>query len=580
MNRLKLWLFALLVMGLAAAGMRWLVLDLRRAAIEGLDDRLAVAQERVEGAEQALTAKLTAVAALAAQDRAVLDRLRPQPEPVPATPAIGRKKTLPPPPPAADPAELDAALSQAAANAVTAAESALGTTLGRRDVVVVTRDGLARLKAAGTDAEVLAYLQDALDRKVRRGFVLDNGKLSAGAAVPAGEGALAVFTRVDGAWVSSAVARTGAGMVLALLVKDQTPIASARGPGELLELAQRADAAGKKRAARAGGGTLAPVDVGVLPGVDVSPSIVKLPRVSSLLGALPADRVVLRPLAGVPDGRMLFAASTTALLSPLVRLEWYVLAALAAALLLTIIFTFLVKPTEVAAPVPSALVDVAAKIERGDWSARAPALAGKVGTVAAALNRAAEAAQRAEAGPTTTQEFFAQGAAAEPAPADDPFAFPGRAGRAAAAPAPGREPQAVSDTARLDGKHLTGSAFEAAPVAAARAVPEPAPKADAEPPAAVAAPAASPADLLGAAARAAPPAGISEEEQHWRDTFRDFVRTRGECGESAEGLTYERFRQKLETNKATLVAKYGCKTVRFQVYVKEGKAALKATPVR
>ncbi len=62
--------------------------------------------------------------------------------------------------------------------------------------------------------------------------------------------------------------------------------------------------------------------------------------------------------------------------------------------------------------------------------------------------------------------------------------------------------------------------------------------------------------------------------------FRDFVRTRAECGESAEGLTYERFRQKLESNKSALVAKYGCKTVRFQVYVKDGKAALKATPVR
>jgi len=28
------------------------------------------------------------------------------------------------------------------------------------------------------------------------------------------------------------------------------------------------------------------------------------------------------------------------------------------------------------------------------------------------------------------------------------------------------------------------------------------------------------------------------------------------------------------------VQKYGCRTVRFQVYVKDGRAALKATPVR
>jgi hypothetical protein len=54
---------------------------------------------------------------------------------------------------------------------------------------------------------------------------------------------------------------------------------------------------------------------------------------------------------------------------------------------------------------------------------------------------------------------------------------------------------------------------------------------------------------------------------------------RDECGEGSDGLTFDRFRVKLEKNKETLVQKYGCRTVRFQVYVKEGKAALKAPPV-
>jgi hypothetical protein len=55
---------------------------------------------------------------------------------------------------------------------------------------------------------------------------------------------------------------------------------------------------------------------------------------------------------------------------------------------------------------------------------------------------------------------------------------------------------------------------------------------------------------------------------------------RTECGEPAEGLTYDKFRVKLERNRDQLVQKYGCRSVRFQVYVKEGRAALKATPVR
>ncbi len=70
------------------------------------------------------------------------------------------------------------------------------------------------------------------------------------------------------------------------------------------------------------------------------------------------------------------------------------------------------------------------------------------------------------------------------------------------------------------------------------------------------------------------------EEQHFQEVFRDFVATRNECGEPNDGLTYDKFVAKLRKNKEQLVQKYACKTVRFQVYVKEGKAALKATPVK
>ena len=101
------------------------------------------------------------------------------------------------------------------------------------------------------------------------------------------------------------------------------------------------------------------------------------------------------------------------------------------------------------------------------------------------------------------------------------------------------------------------------------------------PPPAADEPLAAPAELLQAAAQATPPDEAGDDEQaHWRQVFSDFLRIRGECGEVASGLTFERFAQKLASNKATLVAKYSCRTVRFQVYVKDGKAALKATPVR
>ena len=77
-----------------------------------------------------------------------------------------------------------------------------------------------------------------------------------------------------------------------------------------------------------------------------------------------------------------------------------------------------------------------------------------------------------------------------------------------------------------------------------------------------------------------PPPPASPEENHFQAVFREFVSTREKCGEPADGLTYDKFVTKLKKNKEQLVAKYNCKSVRFQVYVKDGKAALKATPVR
>jgi hypothetical protein len=73
---------------------------------------------------------------------------------------------------------------------------------------------------------------------------------------------------------------------------------------------------------------------------------------------------------------------------------------------------------------------------------------------------------------------------------------------------------------------------------------------------------------------------FSEEEFHFQEVFREFVLTRERCSEASDGLTYDKFVQKLRKNKEQLMQKYACRTVKFQVYVKEGKAALKATPVK
>jgi hypothetical protein len=78
----------------------------------------------------------------------------------------------------------------------------------------------------------------------------------------------------------------------------------------------------------------------------------------------------------------------------------------------------------------------------------------------------------------------------------------------------------------------------------------------------------------------APQAVDNPDEAHFQDVFQNFLVIRQQCGESADGLTYEKFAQKLQKNREQLIARYQCRTVRFQVYVKEGRAALKATPIK
>ena len=72
----------------------------------------------------------------------------------------------------------------------------------------------------------------------------------------------------------------------------------------------------------------------------------------------------------------------------------------------------------------------------------------------------------------------------------------------------------------------------------------------------------------------------ADELVQWRATFDEFVAMRQKCGESTQGLSFEKFQGQLRKNKEQLVKQYHCKRVRFTVYEKDGKAALKATPIK
>lgn len=72
----------------------------------------------------------------------------------------------------------------------------------------------------------------------------------------------------------------------------------------------------------------------------------------------------------------------------------------------------------------------------------------------------------------------------------------------------------------------------------------------------------------------------ADEIAEWQGVFEDFVRTKQQCREPTEGLTFEKFLTTLRKNRDALILKHGCKRVKFSVYVKEGRASLKATPVK
>jgi hypothetical protein len=79
---------------------------------------------------------------------------------------------------------------------------------------------------------------------------------------------------------------------------------------------------------------------------------------------------------------------------------------------------------------------------------------------------------------------------------------------------------------------------------------------------------------------AAPQAAEVDEEAHFREVFQKFIETKEGCGESTSGLSYEKFIVTLRKNRDSILAKHAAKSVRFTVYVKAGKAALKATPIK
>lgn len=570
-NRLKLWLYMLLFAMAGAANLFGLTGDLAARALRDADATLRIGAAHLRDAERLMASEAAAVTGLAVKNAELLEALFAAP---PRAEPPGKKKGKAPP--RDEGAEMEsrhAAAEVAARAAVEEAASRLGITLPAGAFwSVASQEWLQKkLPAAledGQHKDAATFMRDAATGTPRRGYVRVNDGLWYGVAYPAGEGAaLVLFLPLDLAWARAMAQSSGVDITLDV------------GTPQLVTTAQPELA---RRLARTATASLSvPVSEGAVPPVLLEEPI-KV-RVPVLFTTAPAARALAVPLAGLSKGFLVLSVPTVGYFTDLARYQWALLIGLAALLLIGLLLGVLVK-TDVLPVVPASLVAAASRIERGDFSARAPDFLGALGTVAGALNKAAAVAEGNVPSLTGSDPFAGNHPNAQKInlPSESSFTFP-KAPDAPrsfgpslvedapppAAPTPSPPAETISSIAAVTG-------LSPAPPAMA----QPSPSTSAEVPAARPSPR-STAAATAMFQAATPPASPEEsDEEHWRAIHAEFLRVRGQCGEPTEGLAYERFRPKLEKNKLQLVERHGCRTVRFSVYVKDGKAALRATPVK
>jgi hypothetical protein len=81
--------------------------------------------------------------------------------------------------------------------------------------------------------------------------------------------------------------------------------------------------------------------------------------------------------------------------------------------------------------------------------------------------------------------------------------------------------------------------------------------------------------------------GVSGPERSGNDTtsggtdlFEAYTKARQDCGEDPKGLSRDKLAQLVDQQRTAIRQRFGCDEVRFRVVVENGKAKLKATPVK
>jgi len=75
-------------------------------------------------------------------------------------------------------------------------------------------------------------------------------------------------------------------------------------------------------------------------------------------------------------------------------------------------------------------------------------------------------------------------------------------------------------------------------------------------------------------------AAVVDPDDRMKRLYRAYVSAKNRTGESTDGLTYDRLVRTLRKQVPSIQAKTGCKRVDFKIEIKQGKAILKAVPVK
>lgn len=75
------------------------------------------------------------------------------------------------------------------------------------------------------------------------------------------------------------------------------------------------------------------------------------------------------------------------------------------------------------------------------------------------------------------------------------------------------------------------------------------------------------------------PEGRDALERYYERVYQEFLEIRKRCREPAGGVDFRRFRSRLVRTRKALMERFNCVDVRFRVYIKDGRAALKAAPI-